>query len=257
MIDSIVLFWRLRKQSPWSQADPAFSLLNEKVDRTGLVCKINSRPTYLPTAIPCFLQPYHRKWLAWTDRWAEQGEPEWTRSHSTSDRKVPGAHTGLLGSWETFPIVQTLRIQKLVSSAQCHTRVSCASAQPLVSESHRAVALPDLRVRSWECPTAKKLVLFCTDSQVHAIEIFYCTCLIDCHHSSQQGACYLFYFLVWKVYGKVMCRGPHMKFTGQLADSFFITWALGVELRSSGLARNLTTCWAASPASGGSHTQHF
>ena len=28
----------------------AFSLLNEKVDRTGLICKINSRPTYLPTA---------------------------------------------------------------------------------------------------------------------------------------------------------------------------------------------------------------
>lgn len=135
------------------------------------------------------------------------------------------------------------------------SRLCCA--QPLVSESRRAVALPDLRVRSWECPTAKKLVLFCTDSQVHAIEIFYLFCLIDCHHSSQQGACYLFYFLVWKRYGEVMCRGPHMKFTGQLADSFFITWALGVELRSSGLARNLTTCWAVSPASGGSHTQHF
>lgn len=28
----------------------AFNLLNEKVDRMGLICKINSRPTYLPVA---------------------------------------------------------------------------------------------------------------------------------------------------------------------------------------------------------------
>lgn len=130
-------------------------------------------------------------------------------------------------------------------------------AQPLVSESRRAAALPDLRVRSWEYPTAKKLVLFCTDGQVHATEIFYCTCLIDCHRSSQQGACYL--FLLSCVGGGEegsLCCGTHMKFTGQLADSFFITWAPGVELRSSGLAPNLT-CWAISPASGVRHTQHF
>lgn len=52
MLD-LVIFWRLRKQSPWSQADSVFSLLNKKVDRTGLVCKINSRPTDLPTAVIC------------------------------------------------------------------------------------------------------------------------------------------------------------------------------------------------------------
>lgn len=130
-------------------------------------------------------------------------------------------------------------------------------AQPLVSESCRVVALPDLRVRSWECPTAKKLVLFCTDSQVHATEIFYCKCLIDCHHSSQQGACYLFLLsCVGRGKKRFLCRGTHMKFIGQLADSFFITWSLGVELRSSGLAPNLP-CWAISPASGASHTQDF
>lgn len=222
MIDSIILFWRLRKQSPWSQADPAFSLLNEKVDRTGLVCKINSRPTYLPTAIPYFLQPYHRKWLAWTDRWEQWGEPEWTQSHSTSDKKVPGTHMGAFRKLRDVSYSAGSKNPKTaVSSTECHTRVDCAVHSLWCGFTR-------FEGEKLRMPNCQEVVLFCADSQVHAIEIFYCTCLIDCHHSSQQGACYLFYFLVWKGYCEVMCHGPHMKFTWQLANSFFITWALGL-----------------------------
>lgn len=35
---------------PLKYMKSAFSLLNQRVDRTSLVCKINLRPIYLPTA---------------------------------------------------------------------------------------------------------------------------------------------------------------------------------------------------------------
>lgn len=62
----------------------------------------------------------------------------------------------------------------------------------------------------------------------------------DYHHLNQQGAHYFYCVCVW---GGGECRGGlcamiNIKFKGQLAGSSLpsITWGLGIELRSSGLA---------------------